>query len=140
MVFDMMYLNGEAATRQAAPPAHRHPRLDDQSNDVLQAEKGVMLDDPERSRRCSRMPWSAVSKASSSRRIRFDYQAGGAQLSWVKYKRHSRGALEDTIDCVMLGYFLGRGKRAESWRWSAACWRLRQGQRRVVTVTKIGTG
>jgi hypothetical protein len=26
-------------------------------------------------------------------------------LTWVKLKKHSRGALEDTIDCVMLGYF-----------------------------------
>ena len=30
----------------------------------------------------------------------------------MKLKQHSAGALGDTIDCVLLGYLFGRGKRA----------------------------
>ncbi len=39
------------------------------------------------------------------------YQAGARNFNWVKLKRHSSGELHDTIDCVVLGYIYGRGKR-----------------------------
>src|SRR2546425_4872414 len=38
------------------------------------------------------------------------YEAGARNFTWVKLKRHSAGALNDTIDCVLLGYLYGRGK------------------------------
>ncbi len=41
------------------------------------------------------------------------YEAGGRNFNWVKLKRHSNGELHDTIDCVILGYIFGRGKRVE---------------------------
>jgi DNA ligase-1 len=37
------------------------------------------------------------------------YEAGARNFSWVKLKRHSAGSLNDTIDCVLLGYLYGRG-------------------------------
>ena len=40
------------------------------------------------------------------------YQAGVRNFNWVKLKRVESGKLEDTIDCVVLGYYSGRGKRA----------------------------
>jgi DNA ligase-1 len=39
------------------------------------------------------------------------YQAGARNFNWIKLKRHSSGELHDTIDCVVLGYIYGRGKR-----------------------------
>lgn len=40
------------------------------------------------------------------------YVAGARNFNWVKLKRHSAGALQNTIDRVLLGYLIGRGKRA----------------------------
>lgn len=40
------------------------------------------------------------------------YQAGVRNFNWVKLKRVETGKLEDTLDCVVLGYYRGRGKRA----------------------------
>jgi len=39
------------------------------------------------------------------------YQPGKRNFNWIKLKRHARGKLVDTIDCVILGYYYGRGKR-----------------------------
>lgn len=39
------------------------------------------------------------------------YTAGARNFNWVKLKRHSSGELNDTVDCVILGYIYGRGKR-----------------------------
>jgi DNA ligase-1 len=40
------------------------------------------------------------------------YQPGKRNFNWIKLKRQEEGELEDTLDCVVLGYYAGEGKRA----------------------------
>ncbi len=40
------------------------------------------------------------------------YQPGKRNFNWIKLKREETGGLEDTIDCVIIGYYTGEGKRA----------------------------
>jgi DNA ligase 1 len=68
------------------------------------------------------------------------YEAGARNFNWVKLKRHSAGALNDTIDCVLLGYLYGRGKRAALGAGSLLVGVYDPEQDQFVTVTKIGTG
>ncbi len=68
------------------------------------------------------------------------YEAGARNFSWVKLKRHSAGALNDTIDCVLLGYLYGRGKRAALGAGSLLVGLYDSERDLFVTVTKIGTG
>ena len=68
------------------------------------------------------------------------YEAGARNFNWVKLKRHSAGALNDTIDCVLLGYLYGRGKRAALGAGSLLVGLYDPKQDQFVTVTKIGTG
>jgi DNA ligase 1 len=41
------------------------------------------------------------------------YQAGARSYSWVKLKTADETLLEDALDCVVLGYYLGKGVRAK---------------------------
>jgi DNA ligase-1 len=68
------------------------------------------------------------------------YEAGARNFNWVKLKRHSAGALNDTIDCVLLGYLYGRGKRAALGAGSLLVGVYDHERDQFVTVTKIGTG
>jgi DNA ligase-1 len=68
------------------------------------------------------------------------YEAGARNFNWVKLKRHSAGALGDTIDCVLLGYLFGHGKRAAFGAGSLLVGLYDPEQDLFVTVTKIGTG
>jgi DNA ligase-1 len=68
------------------------------------------------------------------------YEAGARNFNWVKLKRHSAGALNDTIDCVLLGYLFGRGKRAALGAGSLLVGLFDPQRDLFVTVTKIGTG
>ena len=68
------------------------------------------------------------------------YEAGARNFNWVKLKRHSAGALNDTIDCVLLGYLYGRGKRAAFGAGSLLVGVYDPERDLFVTVTKIGTG
>lgn len=40
------------------------------------------------------------------------YQPGKRNFNWIKLKRLERGHLLDSIDCVVVGYYHGSGKRA----------------------------
>ncbi len=68
------------------------------------------------------------------------YEAGARNFNWIKLKRHSAGALNDTIDCVLLGYLFGRGKRAALGAGSLLVGLYDPERDLFVTVTKIGTG
>jgi DNA ligase 1 len=46
------------------------------------------------------------------KRMDAPYQAGKRNFNWIKLKRRQQGNLEDTVDCVILGYYAGQGKRA----------------------------
>lgn len=41
------------------------------------------------------------------------YQAGKRNFNWIKLKYEASSKLEDTLDVVILGYYAGRGKRAQ---------------------------
>src|SRR5437764_15006792 len=68
------------------------------------------------------------------------YEARARNVNWVRLKGHSAGALNDTIDCVLLGYLYGRGKRAALGAGSLLVGLYDPDRDQFVTVTKIGTG
>src|SRR6202165_2401952 len=140
MVFDIMYLHGEALLDQP---------LDQRIATMMSTVKGTAFRQPERGEvldaadRLEELFESALERGLEGlvvKRVDSPYQAGARNFNWVKLKKHSRGALEDTIDCVMLGYFLGRGKRAELGVGALLVGVYDQDADEFVTVTKIGTG
>lgn len=68
------------------------------------------------------------------------YQPGKRNFNWIKLKRQEEGYLEDTIDCVILGYYAGRGKRAQFGIGAFLVGLYNKKEDRFETVAKIGTG
>lgn len=68
------------------------------------------------------------------------YQPGKRNFNWIKLKRQEEGHLEDTIDCVILGYYAGKGKRAEFGIGAFLVGVYHKAEDRFETVAKIGTG
>jgi DNA ligase 1 len=68
------------------------------------------------------------------------YEAGGRSFNWVKLKRHQAGELQDTIDCVILGYVFGKGKRTAFGAGALLVGVYDDKKDEFVTVSKIGTG
>lgn len=68
------------------------------------------------------------------------YEPGRRGFSWVKFKEEEgkTGKLTDTIDAVVMGYYLGEGKRT-GFGIGAFLVGVRKGDG-FLTVTKIGTG
>ena len=74
------------------------------------------------------------------KRLDSPYQAGARNFNWVKLKRSVAGQLRDTVDCVILGYVYGRGKRTTFGAGALLVGVYDQAADEFVTVTKIGTG
>ena len=68
------------------------------------------------------------------------YEPGRRGYSWVKFKEEEgkTGKLTDTIDAVVMGYYVGEGKRT-GFGIGALLAGVRRGDQ-FVTITKIGTG
>lgn len=74
------------------------------------------------------------------KRLESPYEAGGRNFNWVKLKRHSDGELTDTIDCVILGYITGRGKRIEFGAGALLVGVYDKDRDEFVSISRIGTG
>ena len=145
-VFDILYKDGKQLLDE--PLKKRMEILKEtlqqtqgeQNDDVLIRTKnqtvadakslGILLDD-------------AISKGLEGlvvKRLESPYEAGGRNFNWVKLKRHSSGELNDTIDCVILGYITGKGKRAAFGAGALLVGVYDSKKDEFVTVSKIGTG
>lgn len=68
------------------------------------------------------------------------YRAGAREFSWIKLKRSNTDILEDTIDCVVLGYYFGKGNRANFGIGGFLCGIWDKDEQNFTTLTKVGTG
>jgi DNA ligase 1 len=68
------------------------------------------------------------------------YQAGARNYDWVKLKRAYQSKLRDTVDVVLVGYFVGRGQRAGLGIGSLLAAVYDPAGDRFRTVAKIGSG
>ncbi|MBU1045193.1 MAG: ATP-dependent DNA ligase [Candidatus Omnitrophica bacterium] len=75
-----------------------------------------------------------------AKRLDGEYKAGGRNFNWIKLKQSYSDNLNDTIDCVIIGYFFGKGLRATFGIGSLLAAVYEQKTDRFKTIAKIGTG
>lgn len=68
------------------------------------------------------------------------YQAGARGWNWIKFKKSYSTKIEDTIDCLIMGYDYGKGKRASFGIGAFLVGVYDQQNDLFKTVAKIGTG
>jgi len=68
------------------------------------------------------------------------YRPGKRNFNWIKFKRQETGSLDDTLDCVILGYYFGHGKRAGFGIGALLVGIYNKAKDHFETIAKIGTG
>jgi len=68
------------------------------------------------------------------------YQPGARGWNWIKFKRSYSSKIEDTIDCLVMGYDIGKGKRSSFGIGAFLVGVFDEENDSYVTVAKIGTG
>ncbi|HSW88050.1 MAG TPA: ATP-dependent DNA ligase [Candidatus Saccharimonadales bacterium] len=138
--FDILYKNGTSLIDE--PLTKRLEILAEtvEGNEILIVTKTKKVDD---AKTLAFMLEDAISKGLEGvviKKLESPYEAGGRNFNWVKLKRHSSGELKDTIDCVILGYIYGRGKRTAFGAGALLVGVYDKKEDMFVTVSKIGTG
>jgi DNA ligase-1 len=139
-VFDILYKDGKGLLD--LPLSKRMEILKEvlPVDDVLIRTKNQTVKDP---KVLSLLLEDAISKGLEGlvvKKLESPYVAGGRNFNWVKLKRHSSGELNDTIDCVILGYISGRGKRTAFGAGALLVGVYDSKKDEFVSVSKIGTG
>lgn len=139
-VFDILYKNGKSLIDEPLKKRMEILKETLPEDDVLIRTKNQTIKDP---KVLGILLEDAISKGLEGlvvKKLESPYEAGGRNFNWVKLKRHSSGELNDTIDCVILGYISGRGKRAEFGAGALLVGLYDSEKDEFVTVSKIGTG
>lgn len=68
------------------------------------------------------------------------YQAGRRSFDWIKMKRSYQGELSDNVDCVVLGYWFGKGARSKLGIGSLLLGVYDKERDVFVTISRLGTG
>lgn len=139
-VFDILYKDGQSLIDM--PLSQRMKILKEvlPEDDVLILTKNQTVND---AKVLSVLLEDAISKGLEGlvvKKLESPYEAGARNFNWVKLKRHSNGELNDTIDCVILGYITGKGKRTAFGAGALLVGVYDKDKDEFVTVSKIGTG
>jgi len=110
--FDLLYLDGKDITKE--PYLQRRKKLKeiikDDSETVMEAIGKTAHNAAEMQSQFE----EAISEGLEGvmiKKLDSPYQAGARNFNWIKFKRMAGGELLDTVDCVLLGYLFGTGKR-----------------------------
>ncbi len=112
--FDLLFLNGHDITEK--PYIERRKLLEG----ILPKEGRIMRIAEERVLHSAPQIMEFFNEAISEgleglmlKKLDASYKAGGRGFHWIKFKRGQSGELNDTVDCVLLGVYSGKGKRTE---------------------------
>ncbi|MFQ5579565.1 MAG: ATP-dependent DNA ligase [Nitrospiria bacterium] len=139
-VFDLLYHGGEDYTGR--PYTERRRKLLEiiEKNDVVEVSKAVETEDPEE---VTQFFDEAVEEGLEGivvKRLDGPYAAGSRNFNWIKLKRSYKGELSDSVDLCIIGYYAGKGKRANFGIGTILSAVYDKASDRFKTISKIGTG
>lgn len=139
--FDIILCDNESL--MDSPYFERRKKLEDivkQNNKLLVVDKTLLTTDPEDINREYRKYIENGLEGVIVKKFDAKYVPGRTGWRWVKMKQEEEavGKLSDTLDCVVMGYTVGKGKRATFGLGQFLVGITDKDQ--ILTLTKVGTG
>ena len=138
--FDLLYVDGEDYTPR--PYLERRKELIERitPGPIIEPAEAEEVEDPQRLRIIFETAIARGFEGIVAKRLDSPYTAGSRNFNWIKLKRSYKGALSDTVDLCIVGYFRGGGKRAR-FGIGAVLAAVYDGATDVFkTICKVGTG
>jgi len=143
--FELLFLNGENLIH--TPFSERRKKLaqiikknNDAVNNTVIISPQQTIDDP---KKIELMFDEAITKGLEgilAKKLDGIYQPGARGWNWIKFKRSYSSKIEDTIDCLVMGYDYGKGKRTGFGIGAFLVGAYDEKDDKFVTLAKIGTG
>ena len=138
--FDLLYVNGDDWTDRSYSDRRKKLRSLIVDNPVIELGHADETDD---AAEFSRIFQSAIDRGAEgvvAKRPDGPYKAGARDFNWIKLKRSYKGTLADTVDVCLVGYFTGKGTRAEFGIGAVLATVYDSDAGRFKTVSRIGSG
>lgn len=139
--FDVLYLDGKDIT--AKPYSERRKLLEKivkKDNQTIRLAEERILTNPKEILEFFNESISEGLEGIMIKKLDSPYKAGGRGFHWIKFKRAQSGQLNDTVDCVLLGVYSGRGKRTEFGVGGLLVGIYDDKKDEFVTISRVGTG
>ncbi|MBU2592023.1 MAG: ATP-dependent DNA ligase [Patescibacteria group bacterium] len=144
-VFDLLYLNGKPILKKsfkkrrlALEKIFQNPTM--KSNQLINLTPQRIIKNKSQIEKYFNLYINQGLEGILCKKLNSSYQAGARDFTWVKYKKTMRTNLADTIDCLVLGYYRGRGKRSGFGIGAFLVGVLDPRNESFLTIAKIGTG
>lgn len=139
-VFDVLLVDGKSFID--TPYSERRSVLSKVvvNGDLLRIDESVITKDPDTIRKLHEKYLKMGLEGVVVKKANGFYISGRTGWNWVKMKEEEgmKGRLADTLDCIVMGYFTGKGKRTQ-FGLGKILVGIKDGDR-VLTLTKVGTG
>ncbi|MEM3031186.1 MAG: ATP-dependent DNA ligase [Candidatus Micrarchaeia archaeon] len=111
--FDLLYADGRDLTREAYEARRRKLEKLIGEGETIRLAEALVTSEAKKLEEYFEECVARGLEGVIAKDLRAPYVAGARKFAWVKLKRSYRGELSDTIDVVIVGYYLGRGRRAK---------------------------
>ncbi len=140
LVFDLLYLNGKSLVGE--PLIKRRQMLNEiiKKGEIIEIDSHMETSDPDELAKYSKEALEKGLEGIMAKRPDSPYEAGARNYNWVKLKKSEEQILNDTVDCVVLGYYHGRGVRANFGIGGFLVGIWDEDESKFKTITKVGTG
>jgi len=136
--FDLLYLEGRDMTEE--PYSERRKALERIfPKGLLKLSETVPVETPDELEKIFNDSLSSGLEGIMAKDLNAPYAAGKRKFAWIKLKK-SYGKAVDTIDGIIVGYYLGKGTRAEFEFGGLLIAVRNEDTGKMETVAKIGSG
>lgn len=111
--FDLLYFNGIDYTNKEFSERHKKLVKIIKKGEGIALADSILTDSAEELEKYFNTCIERGLEGIIAKDLNAKYIAGARKFAWIKLKRSYKGELEDTIDVVIVGYFLGKGRRAK---------------------------
>jgi len=140
-VFDLLFKNGRSFLRVSFEKRRRVLEQTVMGGKTILLAPQIVTQDPIRLKKYHQKQLNKGLEGIVAKKWHSFYDPGKRGYTWVKLKHEKGkkgGGLADTLDCVVMGYYQGRGKRA---KFGIGMFLVGiQNRGKIFTVSKIGTG
>ncbi len=140
-VFDILFKDGESLINQTLLSRKEILAKLFKPNQVLATTDYIISSNPEKISQYHQQQLGKGLEGAVIKQVESRYRGGRKGWRWVKLKEKegSQGKLSDTLDCIVMGYYKGRGKRTKFGIGAFLVGVLTK-DKKIKTIAKIGTG
>ena len=138
--FDVLYIDGENITPRTYTERRKRLRALIRPGDTILVSDEIVANETSELMTVFNDAIQGGLEGIMAKKLDSPYQAGARNFNWVKLKRAQAGELQDTVDCVVIGYIYGRGKRSAFGVGALLVGVYDPERDTFPSITKIGTG